>query len=360
MKKTTFLGLILFCALTAIAQPTDFITSGIVAPQRLLVSGNNVYVKGENTIYVVDVSQTTPIATPIFTAGLHQYLANFTLSGTLLYVAIETLDATETQSVNNTISKIDLLNTGAGAVSLYSTGNGDYISALTISANTLFFTVEKATTELSSFDVTITNPVPTTIVSGLGIVEDIEFKNNIVYASDRTNQKVYTIDTASATPTLVTLANLNFNKGIFINNDDIYITDSNQVKKGSLSTAAPIPLDVIGTNSDSDNFRDVVLIGNKMYLALEEDHKIVTIVDATLSNKEFESSGFSLLNSNDSLTLNGLDSKQKVSIYNLLGKAVIDADLEASNNSLSIANLSAGVYVLKLNDTGASIKFVKD
>ncbi len=373
MKKITFLLSILTFALNVNAQVTDFV-SGLDFPNRLLVSGNNLYIQGGTAIYVVDVTAPTPVATPIYSAPAHQYISNFTLSGTSLYFAFETFNAAEDQQLACSISKIDVTNTGAGAVPVY-LGTNNYINALTISGNTMYFSSEVevanvVNSTLKKFDVTTSNPVPTDIVSGFAIVEDLEFKNNFLYVSDRNNKKVYSVDTTLSNPPLVAVTNLlNFNRGTFINNDDLYIADGNQVKKGSLLDTAPISLQVIGQNQtyqDNNNgsffyanFRDVVLIGNKMYLSLEEQGKIVTIVDATLSSKEFGLNKFSLSNNDDTLTLNGLDSKQKINVYNLLGQSVIESDLDASNNSVSIAGLNSGVYILKLNETGNSFKFLK-
>ncbi|SHG62731.1 Por secretion system C-terminal sorting domain-containing protein [Flavobacterium fluvii] len=358
MKKITLL-FILFFALNVNAQVTDFV-SGLNSPNRLLVSGTKLYVQGSSTIYVVDVTAPTPVASPIYTAPAHQYISNFTLSGTSLYFSFETFNAEETQQLACSISKIDVTNTGAGAVPVHSGTN--YINALTVSGNTLYFASEveisnNVNSTLNSFDLTASNPVPTPIISGFKVVEDLEVKNNIVYVSDRNNQKVYSVNLAS--PSLVTFVNALFNKGTFINNDELYITDGNQVKKGSLLGSAPISTQVVGQNSTSVNFRDVVLIGNKMYLSLQENGKIVTIEDTTLSSKEFASNTFSLLNNDAVLTLNGLDSKQKASVYNLLGQSIIETDLDASNNTLNITNLNSGVYVLKLNELGTSFKFLK-
>ena len=370
MKKTTFLLLILIFALNANAQVTDFVS--VTAPNRLLASNNTLYIQGDTEIYRVDdVTAGTPVATLIYSAPAHQYISNFTISGTSLYFAFEVFNAEETQQLACSISKIDVSNTGAAAVPVYSGTN--YINALTISGNTLYFASEvevldDVTSTLYSLDVTVASPVPAVIFSGFNIVEELEVKNNFVYVSDKDAQKVYSIDLAS--PSLVTFVQfLNFNRGTFINNDDLYIADAHQVKKGSLLDTAPISTQVVGENLTYDddnagvpfkaNFRDVVLIGNKMYLSLQNQGKIVTIEDATLSSKEFASEGFSLSNNDATLTLNGLDSKQKANVYNLLGQSVIEADLDASNNTLSIANLNTGVYVLKLNGTGESFKFLK-
>lgn len=358
MKKITFLLSILTFALNSSAQTTDFV-SGINSPNRLLVSGNNLYVQGQSTIYVVDVTAPTPVATPIYSAPAHQYFSNFTISGTSLYFAFETFNEAEDQQLACSISKIDLTNTGAGAVPVYSGTN--YINALTISGNTMYFVSEVEVSNivnstLYSFNVNTVNPVPANIISGFKIVEELEVKNNIIYVSDRNNQKVYSVDLAS--PSLVTFVNALFNKGTFINNDELYITDGNQVKKGSLLGSAPISTQVVGQNSNSVNFRDVVLIGNKMYLSLQESGKIVIIEDATLSSKEFASESFSLLNNDATLTLNGLQSKQKIIVYNLSGQSIIESDLDASNNTVSISHLDAGVYILKVNE-GTSFKFLK-
>src|SRR4051812_41294383 len=118
MKKITFLFILIF-ALNANAQVTDFV-SGINTPNRLLASGNTLYVQGETEIYqVLDVTAPTPVATPIFSAGINQGISNFTISGNFLYVAIETYDPIAEATVNTTISKIDVNNLLAGAVPLY-------------------------------------------------------------------------------------------------------------------------------------------------------------------------------------------------------------------------------------------------
>ncbi|PTM06702.1 MAG: hypothetical protein DA407_11445 [Bacteroidetes bacterium] len=48
----------------------------------------------------------------------------------------------------------------------------------------------------------------------------------------------------------------------------------------------------------------------------------------------------------------------KVSVYDVLGKNVLDASLEA-NKSLDVSKLNAGIYILKFNDYNTSFKFVK-
>lgn len=371
MKKTTFLFSILIFAFNVNAQVADFV-SGMNAPQRLLVSGTNLYVKGEADIYVVDVTAATPTATSIFTAGLHQGIANFTISGTSLYIALETVNDEETETVNTTISKIDLNNLLAGAVPLYT--SIDYINALTISGNTMYFTSEQEvlgtiTSFLYSFDVTDVNPSPANIISGFGIVEELEFKDDIIYASDGQKNRIFAVNVNGTAVSLTMEYDLSFNRGIFINNNEIYITSGSQIKKGSLLDAEPITLQVVGENTtyqDNNggssyyaNFRDLVLVGDKMYLLLQEQGKIVTLIDATLSSNEFSFEGFSLLNDNVILTLNGLKSQQNVSFYNLLGQSVINENVDASNNTISITNLKTGVYILKLNGQGKSYKFLK-
>ena len=50
----------------------------------------------------------------------------------------------------------------------------------------------------------------------------------------------------------------------------------------------------------------------------------------------------------DTLFFN-LTKDARISIYNILGKLVKTAEVKASNNTLDIATLNKGIYILKIN-----------
>ena len=48
----------------------------------------------------------------------------------------------------------------------------------------------------------------------------------------------------------------------------------------------------------------------------------------------------------------------KISVYDVLGKNVLNATLEG-NNSLDVSKLNSGIYILKFDDYKTNFKFVK-
>lgn len=81
---------------------------------------------------------------------------------------------------------------------------------------------------------------------------------------------------------------------------------------------------------------------------------IVSLGDFTLSNSEFKINGLKVYPNpvkNDNLYITSNSSKTKtVAVYDVLGKQVLNTT--TSNNTINIAALNSGVYILKITEGG--------
>ncbi|NNK60743.1 MAG: T9SS type A sorting domain-containing protein [Flavobacteriaceae bacterium] len=59
------------------------------------------------------------------------------------------------------------------------------------------------------------------------------------------------------------------------------------------------------------------------------------------------------------LNFKGLNSDFTVSIYDILGKEILQADLNV-DQLLDVSHMASGVYILTLNDQKKTFKFVKE
>ena len=122
----------------------------------------------------------------------------------------------------------------------------EYISGLAIDGNTIYFSSETLVnfpdfepyfTHIDKMDITQTNPVPVNLVPNINennVVRDIIFDNNKLLISID-NQKVYGVDTTVSNPTVETIVDgLNFNRGIFKKQNELYIADGFQTKKNRI------------------------------------------------------------------------------------------------------------------------------
>ncbi|TYA59148.1 T9SS type A sorting domain-containing protein [Formosa maritima] len=82
----------------------------------------------------------------------------------------------------------------------------------------------------------------------------------------------------------------------------------------------------------------------------------------TLSNTEFNTQDISIYPNPTSDKINiKLNSSENhsVYIYNILGKKVMDQNLNGTNSSIDVSNLSNGIYLLSFKNTNSTFKFVK-
>ncbi|MCR8667724.1 T9SS type A sorting domain-containing protein [Aestuariibaculum sp. M13] len=52
-------------------------------------------------------------------------------------------------------------------------------------------------------------------------------------------------------------------------------------------------------------------------------------------------------------------SNKNVSIFNMLGKRVLTSKIESSNNSLNVSFLTKGLYIIQIQETNTTLKFIK-
>lgn len=353
-------------------EATDYI-SNLDEPSAMANIGNVLYVQGPKNIYEINTASGSPTANVIYTAAANFYMTNLTISGNIIYISEENYDEVADVAYGCRIVSIDTNNPGAGATVIYSTPN--YVSALAITGSTIYFASEAEvapddyTVQIQKID--INNPVPTVVVNNLAEDEeanDMAFYNNNLMISIGGVKKVFGFDT---TETVINvseyLTGLNFNKGLFVNGNNVFVADAHRIGTKPLNLSAPLTFvaqnttykDINNGNSFDANFRDVVLIGDKLYMTLLKQGKVVTIQDATLSNNEFNQNlkAVSVYNSKTALIVSGLENNHQAAIYNLSGQLIASKELSAGENSIDISSYSHGAYIIKLGNK--SFKFIK-
>jgi hypothetical protein len=110
-----------------------------------------------------------------------------------------------------------------------------------------------------------------------------------------------------------------------------------------IGTAIPgVPVDVIGLAGEF----------NGTYQILP---RFASDIDFTLSNEEFSTASFSMFpnpaNGNTVTITSSSNNTKEVQVYSILGKQVINTTI---TNTLNVADLQAGIYLVKITDNGKS------
>ncbi len=365
------------------AQITDYL-SGLNSPTKMTLDGTTIYVNGWGHIYTIDTSAGSPSANLIYTLPADFYCYKTQKLGDDLFILVENYVESTDAFFGSRILKLDLTNIGAGTQVIVNTTN--FISSFTLHNNTIFYLeeIETApdvfTTSLYSFDAFDATPTPSLEFSNLdtGVVEDMDIYNNTLYMSARDFEMIKSLDLSSGASTLEDdVIGLNFNKGTFLSqNNQLYICNAHQIEKINV-TDSEAELVFVGDQTiyeDIDdeenpyyaNFRDVVLIGNTLYMTLEEQGRIVTLTDASLSNDVFSSNINSM-----KVYPNPIKDILHVDIHNEIIKT---AELYNSNGqkldtfnfgfeNLSVRHLSEGLYLFKVTTNKGKthvLKLVKE
>jgi hypothetical protein len=261
------------------------------------------------------------------------------------------------------------LNNPSDPVQVIFSNSMEYISGLAVDGNTLYFSAETLInfpdfepyfTHIDKIDITQTSPVPVNLVPNINednVVRDIIVDNNKLLISID-NQKIYGVDTTVSNPTVETIVDgLNFNRGIFKKQNELYIADGFQTRKIELNNPSASLITVAQNTTYEDtnngtpfyaNFRDVALIGNTMYMPLQSQGRIVTAVDATLNTDKFEVTQFNIYPNpaKDQFTIqfNTSEELENVNIYNNLGQSV----LTSKDSMVDTSNLTSGLYIVEI------------
>ena len=59
------------------------------------------------------------------------------------------------------------------------------------------------------------------------------------------------------------------------------------------------------------------------------------------------------------MNFKGLSENIDVSVYDIVGKNVLNKNLDA-NESLDVSKLQSGIYILKFKDYNSTLKFIKE
>ena len=358
-------------------QETVDYVSNLAEPSGIVNQGNMLYVQGVKYVYQINTTATSPAPTVIYTAPADFHMTNLTISGNILYISEENYSESTDTFLGCRIISLDLTNLSAPANLVYTTTQ--YVSSLTANGTMIYFSSEtdpdgddNFTVQVHRIDVSVPNPVATVLVSNLTTdneARDMAFYNNNLLISVGGQGKVFGFDVTDS-PIVVSeyFSNLNFNKGMYVSGGSIFITTAHLVGTKELNTANP--LNYIAQNTtyqDSNNgmtfnanFRDVLRIGDKLYMTLLNQGKVVMIQNANLATDGFsnDSQRVAIYNSKEVLSVKGLENSHTATVFDISGQAVVSAELSSIGNSIDISSLSVGVYILKL-DNQKVFKFVK-
>ncbi|RKE98786.1 T9SS type A sorting domain-containing protein [Ichthyenterobacterium magnum] len=362
---------IILTVLNIYSQPnTSDYVSGLVEPNGIIAIGTDLYVHGFEDIYIIDTTNPTPVANSIHTSETNFFITDIVINGTTLYMAQENYIIPTDTWLGSRIVSLDLNNIAAPVEVIFSNPM-EYISGLTTDGNTLYFSAETLInppnfepffTHIDKLDITQVNPVPVNIVPNIsnnGVVGDMILHNNNLLISVRDDQKVYGVDTTINNPSINTVVDgLSFNRGIFENGNELYIADGSRMRKIELDNPSASLIDVAYNTTYEDmnngmpfyaNFRDIALIGNRMYMPLQNQGMIVSAIDITLSIDEFDTLQFSLYpnpaKNQFTIQLDASVQLEQVIVYNILGQEV----LTSKNIVVNTSNLVSGSYFVKVS-----------
>lgn len=383
--KTKLLTLLLLLFISTNIQSqtntTDYV-SGIVDATFIAMNGTDMYVLGSENIYKIDTAISNPTSTIIYTLPSDFYFVNFTINGTLLYIALENYIQSTDTFVGGKIISIDLNNLSSPAQDIYTTG--EYISSISSNGSTIYITSETLVnppsfepfiTHLDQIDAGISNPTAQILVDNVtnsSVVSGNIFDNGLVFLSSTDADEILTIDVSQSNPTVNILASATFSRGLFKSGDDLYLSSGSLINKLDVAnpTAGTTPVATNSTYQDTNpndgssffaNFRDVVLVGNKVYATLRDQGRVVQAVDIALSTNDFHNqlSKVSIDNNKNQVNINGLNKqKYNTKIYSLTGSVILEKNVSSDENSIDISQLLNGIYLLNIGNL-QTYKFVK-
>jgi hypothetical protein len=382
MKKIT-LAFILFLSVNfSFSQVAAEYLSGLNGPTKMTLDGTTIYVNGWEDIYTINTSASSPSANLIYTLPADFYAYKTQKLGNNLFILVENwIESTDT-FVGMQIVKLDVTNIGAGTQTVIS--SSDFIASFALVGNTMYYSREIETapdvysTNIYSFDATQSSPTSTLEYANIGLndeaVDDVEVYNNVLYISSGGAEKILKFDLSSSTAVpeeYLNAADLNFNKGIFITSTGyMYVTNAHEIEKIDVNNSAA-NFEFIGsqtTYQDSyngnlflANFRDVVLVGDKLYMTLEEQGKVLTLTDATLGIPNFSGETLKMYPNpitSDLFLVNNTDFNE-FELFDTIGKKVNSGSIDS--NTINFDQLNTGIYFLNLkgNNKQNTFKIVK-
>lgn len=371
----TFSSIIFFLNSYSQQEASSYL-SNLVDPSAIISQGTMLYVQGYDNLYQVDTTLGTPVATSIYSPAPNFYMTNLAISGSMIYISEENYDEVADEFLGSRIIAIDVNNIAAPVNVIYTTTQ--YVSSLALKDSFIYFSSEtdpdindNFIVQIYKIDSTVTNPTATLLVSNLSQNEeanDMAFYNNNLLISVGGVSKVYGFD---VTDTVIVvseyLSGLSFNKGLCVNGNRLFLTEAHLIGTKQLDVTES--LDYVAQNTiyqDTNggtpffaNFRDVALIGDKIYMTLLNQGRVVTVQNPSfLTTSEFNSVAVSIHNSQSELVVSGLEDNQIAELYTISGQLVTRQTVSLNENSIDISSFSKGVYIVKLENQ-QTFKFIK-
>ena len=385
MKKITLTFFLFLSVSFSFSQvATDYI-SGLNSPMKMLADGNTIYLNGWENIYTIDTTAGTPSATLIYTLPANFYAYKTLKLGNNLFILVENwIEATDT-FVGMQIVKLDITNVAAGTQTVISSPN--FIASFALVGNTIYYSNEVETspdvysTDIYSLNATLSSPAPTLTYANIGLndvsVDDIEAYNNVLYISSGGVEKIIKFDLSAGSPVPVDYLDtidLNFNKGIFITSTGyLYVTNASEIEKIDLNNVSAT-LDYVGNQTTYQdtfngipylaNFRDVVLIGNTLYMTLEEQGRVLKITNAALGISTFSEEKIKMFpnptNSILNLSFSNDVNIDKILVIDVAGKIVLQQDQNLAQ--INVEKLAKGIYTIEIYSQNEKLtrKFIKE
>lgn len=373
----TFLSFAVFSNSYCQQEASSYL-SNLEDPSGIISQGNMLYVQGPNNLYQVNTALQSPVATSIYSPAANFYMTNLAMSGSIIYISEENYDASADQFLGSRIIALDVNNLAVPVIVVYT--STQYVSSLAIKDSFIYFSSEtdpdvddNFIVQILKIDISIANPSATVLVSNLSeneAVNDMAFYSNNLLISVGGLGKVFGFD---ITDTVIEpseyLNNLSFNKGLFVTGNQLFLAEANLIGTKPLDITASLNYvarntiyhDVNNGTPFNANFRDVVLIGNTLYMTLLNQGRVVTVQDDSfLSTHDFnaDSNLISVYNSKTTLTVSGLEANQNAALYNLSGQLLTTKNLSSNENSIDVSGFPNGMYFLKLENQKV-FKFIK-
>jgi hypothetical protein len=344
--------------------------SNLEEPSGMINQGNILYVQGPKNLYQVHTALTSPAAATIYTAAANFYMTNLAISGNVIYISEENYDEVADEFLGSRIIALDLNNLAAPVNVVYT--STQYVSSLAIKDAIIYFSSEtdpdeddNFTVQIHKIDSTLPNPTATVLVSNLSENEeanDMAFYNNNLLISVGGVGKVFGFDASDEVIVASEyINNLNFNKGLFVIGNSLFLAEANLI--GTKQLDIPASLTPVAKNTlyqdiyngvpFNANFRDVVLIGNTLYMTLANQGRVVAVQDESfLSANEFDAdlNTISIYNTTTEIVVSGLESNQTAALYNLSGQLLVTKNLSFNDNSMDVSSYPKGLYFLKLEN----------
>lgn len=344
MKQQSSLLLMLFIALSTLAQNTTDVIAGLDNPAALAVYGDNLFIAHKDKISRVDLIETNPELIEVV-SGLEKPM-DILIKDDYLYIA---------ESDANRIVRMDL---NAGSELEEVILGVDSPSALAIYNDELYVAEYNANKIAKVIGLDNDERVLKTICFGVESPSDLHIYNDELYVVEFLANKVSKIAIKGFSPNYKTLAKeFKFPRSLISYNDELLVAEffGNTISKVNLFNAQKIACNNVFRVSQPN---DLLVYEDELYIAVADRIIKVDLNDICSKGKKKEKALSIYPNpAMDYISIDNLEETLEVLILDTQGKSVITTKANKST-MIDVHDLKAGMYIMKLaNDT--VLRFIK-